>query len=325
MPRTHTKVEERLRWVLISTVVHTLLWVPPSLTTQALTSAHRPCCAASTGFLVAGNGQRLSLSPSASHHRRFGRAGRCGQGHNAVFTASSVVHNTPNKRCRPVLRLADTFSHDYGDSYDSMSADQTTANDKDDPQIPMDDATPRKGLGIIEDSLDDEEEFMVFTWDGDLMPSGRDYKNFEPEAFLEGSFSCLDDGEFAVKNYDGDETILFQAWKLATEASDSWDTYDSTYSDPLAFKFAELANFEVPASYDWNATTSENYRAAGGMFYGKYRHIRDRMDYQYHVNYCEGRQLLQDQIVSHWRNKGTSTDRPWIIFTAGFAFWTPHP
>jgi len=41
------------------------------------------------------------------------------------------------------------------------------------------------------------------------------------------------------------------------------------------------------------------------------------MDYTYHVNYQKSRQLLQDEIVTHWEQSGTRDESPWLIFTAG--------
>ncbi len=107
-------------------------------------------------------------------------------------------------------------------------------------------------------------------------------------------------------------------WELS-RGTDSWDTYDTDFVDPLCAKFADLASFQVPSSYNWNGTTSENYAAAAtaGNFHGRYRHIRSRMDYTYHVNYQKSRQLLQDEIVTHWEQSGTRDENPWLIFTAG--------
>lgn len=100
---------------------------------------------------------------------------------------------------------------------------------------------------------------QVYTWDGDLMPAsflGADYN-------VDMTTPSLGDGEFAVVNDDGDETILFMPWALS-RATDSWDTYDSNYRDPMAEVFATRAAFTIPDSYDWNATTGHNYWADAG-------------------------------------------------------------
>jgi len=153
----------------------------------------------------------------------------------------------------------------------------------------------------------------VYTWDGDLMPSGR---GFNDDSDLDEH--SLADGEYAVYNDDGDEAMKFMPWELS-RSTDSWDTYDIDYVDPLSIQFAQRAGFQIPADYNWNATTSENYRAPAtpGYFFGAYQHVRERMDYSYHVNYLESRQVLQDEIVTHWREAGTRSERPWLIFTAG--------
>jgi len=196
-------------------------------------------------------------------------------------------------RCRPVLNLATSTSY----------------RDDEDSQTPFEDAAPREKSPRL-------EEYMVYTWDGDLMLSERGFDDYEEV----GAHSySLADGEFAVYNEDGDETIkFFRPWELSG-ATDSWDTYDTDFVDPLSVKFALSAGFKVHNGYDWNATTSENYRADAtpGNFHGAYKDVRARMDYSYHVNYVKSRQLLQDEIVNHWRHQGVSSDRPWIIFTAG--------
>jgi len=178
-------------------------------------------------------------------------------------------------------------------------------------RIDVDDAAPHKRPELPRGA--ELDVHMVYTWDGDLMPSGRGFNGDS-----DSDDHSLADGEYAVYNDDGDEAIKFMPWELS-RSTDSWDTYDINYVDPLSIKFAQRAGFQIPADYDWNATTSDNYRAPAthGNFFGAYQHVRERMDYKYHVNYVESRQVLQDEIVTHWREAGTRSERPWLIFTAG--------
>jgi len=62
-------------------------------------------------------------------------------------------------------------------------------------------------------------------------------------------------------------------------------------------------------------------------FYGPYAHIRETLDYEYHSNYTQDRQRLQNAIIYDILddvllndvngNKGTIPRNPWIVFTAG--------
>lgn len=178
-------------------------------------------------------------------------------------------------------------------------------------KVDLDDAEPHKSPEFPRGG--EVEVHMIYTWDGDLMPSGRGFNEDS-----ETDEHSLADGEYAVYNDDGDEANKFIPWELSA-TTDSWDTYDTNFVDPLSIKFAQRAGFSIPKDYDWNATTSENYRAPakGGNFFGKYKKVRERMDYAYHVNYAQSRQMLQDEIVTHWREIGVPSDRPWVIFTAG--------
>lgn len=81
------------------------------------------------------------------------------------------------------------------------------------------------------------------------------------------------------------------------------------------------------SNYDWDASTECNYQSESKEFYGKFKHIRERLDYQYHVHYTAERQRLQDVIIDfilHSKAKDRinsgqcrSAPEPWIIFTAG--------
>ena len=54
-------------------------------------------------------------------------------------------------------------------------------------------------------------------------------------------------------------------------------------------------------------------------FYGKYVSIREHLDYNYHQDYPESRQLLQDQIIDFFLNGYTKSTRqpPLLLYTAG--------
>lgn len=77
--------------------------------------------------------------------------------------------------------------------------------------------------------------------------------------------------------------------------------------------------------YNWELSTAENYQSEDRNFCGRFKKIRQRLDYQYHANYSCARQLLQDSIIESMLNttvvQGKDTARectePWIIFTAG--------
>ena len=82
--------------------------------------------------------------------------------------------------------------------------------------------------------------------------------------------------------------------------------------------------------YNWNESTEYNYSVGGvgtsscATSTGKYKHIRDRLDYSYHKMYSQSRQLLQDRIIDSVLSITTtsvstssSVSSPWIIFTAG--------
>jgi len=118
---------------------------------------------------------------------------------------------------------------------------------------------------------------------------------------------------------DGDEHAYHGfPWEISGGV-DSWDTYDTNFIDPIADTFADRANFRIPESFDWNRTTNYNYAAPAKKenFHGVYKQVRSALDYNYHVNYIEERQRLQDEIVKYWCDSGVHSDRPWIIFTAG--------
>ena len=74
-------------------------------------------------------------------------------------------------------------------------------------------------------------------------------------------------------------------------------------------------------------SSEDNNRLDEMTFFGKYSHIRETLDYNYHANYTFERQMLQDAIISDMLDSafildadgqiGTTPQKPWIVFTAG--------
>lgn len=72
-----------------------------------------------------------------------------------------------------------------------------------------------------------------------------------------------------------------------------------------------------------NLSTEEMYRSDHMKFFGNYSNIRSKLDYNYHSNFNEERQLFQNSLIDkiifdHLSNRnGKVTSAPWIVFTAG--------
>ena len=74
-------------------------------------------------------------------------------------------------------------------------------------------------------------------------------------------------------------------------------------------------------------STEENHKSDDRNFYGKYSHIRETLDYDYHCNYTYDRQKFQDAIITEFLHGAVITDKdgqicttptePWLVFTAG--------
>ena len=83
----------------------------------------------------------------------------------------------------------------------------------------------------------------------------------------------------------------------------------------------------VPAGYDYDKGTHENYRSARPLFAGPFADIRRGLDYAYHNHYTAERQRVQDAIVerfmatrvvdAHDARACEAPTQPWIVFTAG--------
>ena len=80
--------------------------------------------------------------------------------------------------------------------------------------------------------------------------------------------------------------------------------------------------------YDWDKSTEDNYRSSSAPLIGRFKEMRERIDYSYHSNYTCARQLLQDVVIASMLNTPVIKDHatgklcsspaePWIVFTAG--------
>jgi len=84
----------------------------------------------------------------------------------------------------------------------------------------------------------------------------------------------------------------------------------------------------LPQDYDISKSTQENYASDSKEFVGHFASVRESLDYDYHGNYTQERQLFQDEIIGKLLDGATvqsSTSgivcktplKPWILFTAG--------
>lgn len=84
----------------------------------------------------------------------------------------------------------------------------------------------------------------------------------------------------------------------------------------------------IPQDYDFGKSTQENYSSGEGNFAGPFASIRENLDFDYHGNYSEARQMFQDEIIVKLLDGATVTDeqngmvcstptKPWMVFTAG--------
>jgi Zeta toxin len=75
-------------------------------------------------------------------------------------------------------------------------------------------------------------------------------------------------------------------------------------------------------SYNWSMSSEDNYRETNPLaagYYGRFAHIRARLDYNYHGHYTRSRQVYQDAILECFlpRSPPAHNGRPWMVFTAG--------
>ena len=77
-------------------------------------------------------------------------------------------------------------------------------------------------------------------------------------------------------------------------------------------------NFPVCPAYDWSKATNENYELAARRWWGPFQSIRETLDYDYHGNYTQERQALQDKLIGDVVRAGAGERHaPWVVFTAG--------
>lgn len=80
--------------------------------------------------------------------------------------------------------------------------------------------------------------------------------------------------------------------------------------------------FSVPRSYDFSKSTNENYQVNPWLpnppFIGPFAHIRENLDYDYHVRYTAEREAWQDSaIASILPPRPVGSRVPWVIFMSG--------
>mmetsp|Transcript_37764 Transcript_37764/g.72343 ORF Transcript_37764/g.72343 Transcript_37764/m.72343 type:complete len:501 (-) Transcript_37764:300-1802(-) len=66
-----------------------------------------------------------------------------------------------------------------------------------------------------------------------------------------------------------------------------------------------------------NATPRTGEEVHSEMYAPQYAHIRVTLDYDYHFHPTISRQMVQDDIIRDTLQRGTCSDEPWLIFTAG--------
>jgi hypothetical protein len=102
------------------------------------------------------------------------------------------------------------------------------------------------------------------------------------------------------------------------------------FSSPPSPLETALGSFGVKyhPHYEWSKSTEDNYRSNSDASCGRFKTIRERIDYSYHAKYTCARQLVQDIIIHSMLNETVIDDQetgrscnastaPWIIFTAG--------
>jgi predicted kinase len=98
-----------------------------------------------------------------------------------------------------------------------------------------------------------------------------------------------------------------------------------TLPSPLTWS---LFGFRPHPHYNCDISTEDNYRSDNHESCGRYKTIRQRLDYTYHAHYSCSRQLLQDTIIESMLTSTKVEDKdtgeecsipaePWIVFTAG--------
>lgn len=74
---------------------------------------------------------------------------------------------------------------------------------------------------------------------------------------------------------------------------------------------------QIPANYDYQRSTNDNYSVDGLNFYGDFAEIRAHLDYSYHVNYTQERQKWQDHAIRSVITRTKPHQSPWLVYTCG--------
>uniref|UniRef100_A0A7S2I1W7 Zeta toxin domain-containing protein n=1 Tax=Helicotheca tamesis TaxID=374047 RepID=A0A7S2I1W7_9STRA len=113
--------------------------------------------------------------------------------------------------------------------------------------------------------------------------------------------------------------------KEYTNCGDNKDERSSIIDYPLHLSTEEHHTISLPHH-------PSNTQPQQQRHYGKFASIRSTLDYTYHGNYTQSRQILQDSIIESFLNTATIIDssspnsnhtcttpssNPWIVFTAG--------
>lgn len=104
-------------------------------------------------------------------------------------------------------------------------------------------------------------------------------------------------------------------------------------SDPISADLVNFANrFEsqrmiIRNKENYNRSTEDMYRSKDGQLYGKYKEVRNRLDYSFHSIYSKDRVYFQDRLIDSFlgdkvvnttdNNSCSFPAKPWIVFTAG--------
>jgi predicted kinase len=102
------------------------------------------------------------------------------------------------------------------------------------------------------------------------------------------------------------------------------------FSPPPSALETALGSFRLnyQPHYEWSKSTEDNYRSNNGISCGRFKTVREKIDYAYHAKFTCARQFVQDIIIDSMLNETIIDDHetgrscnaptePWIIFTAG--------
>lgn len=117
---------------------------------------------------------------------------------------------------------------------------------------------------------------------------------------------------------------------------DDWEHFSKVFAQPCSVKVPTLQRLRSGDNkvcpkrqrhFSALLSSEENHRSNDMMFYGRFAHIRETLDYTYHSNYTFERQILQDAIIGEFLdatfftdkhgNECTTPTEPWVVFTAG--------